>query len=542
VISLCLVRSVARAVLKFFGHPVPVRSTTLVEMSGRTWLIAQLDAMHQSRGGDWYYRTFAPGRALADLEDVYVVNLDQAHRSLPRVLELADVLVINGACYADLLPVMQRRKQLGRVTVFEINDDVAAIQPSNPLAGFFGQPENLRLFRRLALTAEGVQYSVPELQRLYGGLNSRGCVFLNQLVEPPALGPLRSGGEVVVGWGGSAGHFDDMAEVAPDLIRFLLEEPRVTLHLMCSDKIWSLFAELPAARKRRTPVGSIEDYYAFASQLDIGIAPNRDAGFNRARSDVKFLEYAALGAVAVVQRLTPYTGSVLHGENGFLFASSQELVELLSRLTADRAERERVRARAHAYVSTERRQGPHAAERLAFYSELWPQSGSASDAAGLFSELSLLDGATVHGRHVVLEHTRYETLLHDGLVLLQGTQRERGEALLREAATLQPESAMPWLFLGVQLERESDLRAALSRDPRSLQACLALGRHYLSRGAYKEALQLFLSGAELAPGYEMPFAYASVVVQKLGATREAREFDELAQRLAAPVMPAGASG
>ena len=94
-------------------------------------LIAQLDALHRSRGGDWYYRTFAPGRAMAGAPGVYVVNLDQGHRKLGQVLAEADVLVLNGACSADLLPVVQERKREKRVTLFEINDDVEAMPPAN---------------------------------------------------------------------------------------------------------------------------------------------------------------------------------------------------------------------------------------------------------------------------------------------------------------------------------------------------------------------------------------------------------------------------
>lgn len=505
-------------------------------MSGRPWLIAQLDAMHRSRGGDWYYRTFAPGRALAALDGVHVVNVDQAHRKLPLILEHADVLIMNGVCSVDLLPVIQQRKAARRLSVFEINDDVQEIQPSNPLAGFFAQPDNLRLFRRLAWSADAVQYSVPELERLYGWLNARGRVFLNQVVAPPPLREPAAGGGVSIGWGGSAGHLEDMAEVAPALLAFVTAQPSVTLHLMCSDKIWNLFDALPNERKRRTPVGSIEEYYAFVAQLDIGIAPNRDAGFNRARSDVKFLEYAGWGAVPVVQRLAPYLASVRHGENGFLFDSIQELLDLLTGLVADASERQRVRRQAHAYVYGERRQAPHTTERLSFYEQLMPEPSPNADPAQLFAELAQLDGAEVAGRHVMLAHTRYESLLHDGLVRLQAAGgAEAGAALLREASALEPTQALPEVFLGVQLDSEAELRSALSKNPRSVQALLALGSHYLERAQYQPALERFLTAAQLAPGYEMPFAYAARAMQKLGALKEAAEFERLAQTMAGAV-------
>lgn len=519
-------------------------------MAGRTWLIAQLDAMHASRGGDWYYRTFAPGRALSALDGVHVVSVDMTHRKLPQILERADVLVMNGLCSADLLPAISRRKQAGRLSVFEINDDVQAIQESNPLAGFFAQPENLRLFRRLALSSDAVQYSVPELERLYGKLNRRGRVFENQLVSPP---PLRAAASAVtgtalnLGWGGSAGHLADMAEVAPALVAFVNAHPNVTLHLMCSDKIWQLFDALPAARKQRTPVGSIDDYYAFVAKLDIGIGPNQDKGFNRARSDVKFLEYAALGAVPVMQRLTPYLRSVVHGHNGFLFGDSAELIALLQRLLNSPAELERVRRAAHAYVLAERLQSAHAAERLDYYRELLPVAPVGADAAASFQELAALEGAEVSGRHVLLAHTRYESSLLDGLSTLQGGRsRERGVALLREASELEPEQALPHLLLGVQLDSEPELRAALDKQPRSVQASLALGQQLLARSQPRPALQRFLAAAELAPGYEMPFIYAAQAARKLGALKEATEFERLAanlaQAVAAPVAEARAAG
>jgi glycosyltransferase involved in cell wall biosynthesis len=507
-------------------------------MSGRPWLIAQLDAMHRSRGGDWYYRTFAPGRALAALPNVHVVNVDLAHRRLPLILEQADVLVVNGVCSVDLLPVIQQRKQSRRVTVFEINDDVQQIQTSNPLSGFFAQPENLRLFRRLALSSDAVQYSVPELERLYGWLNARGRVFLNQVVTLPPLRKTDAGEGVSIGWGGSAGHFEDMAEVAPALIAFVLGQPSVTLHLMCSDKIWGLFDALPGERKRRTAVGSIDEYYAFVSQLDIGIAPNRDAGFNRARSDVKFLEYAGWGAVPVVQHLAPYLTSVRHGENGFLFASIDKLTSLLARLVTDAEERQRIRNEAHAYVQRERLQAAHVAERLAFYAELMPTPVAGADPGRVFAELTALAGAEVAERHVTLAHTRYESLLHDGLLLLQSAgERERGAVMLREAARLEPAQAMPDLFLGVQLDLEPELRSALAKNPRSVQAELALGSHCLERAQYKPALERFMAAAQLAPGYEMPFAHAARSLQKLGALKEAAEFERLARGMAGAVSP-----
>jgi len=507
-------------------------------MSQRSWLIAQLDAMHQSRGGDWYYRTFAPGRALAEIDGIFVINVDQAHRRLQQICLDADVLVINGVCSSDLLPVMAERRRRGRLSVFEINDDVQEMAPSNPLARFFAVPENVRLFRRLALFADAVQYSVPELDRLYGALNRRGRVFLNQMVAVPPLPDRPSGGPVTIGWGGSAGHFEDVAEVAPVLLDVLERHPQARLALMCSDRIWSLFDALADERKRRTPTGSVQDYYGFLSTLDIGIAPNRDHGFNRSRSDVKFIEYAAHGAAPVLQRSTPYLQSVVHEQNGYLFGDPGELGSLLERLLTDDSERRRLREAAHAYVRAQRMLAPHARERFDFYAELLPERPAGSRPEQSFEELAQLAGAERDGRHLMLAHTRYESLLHDGLLALQtGREVQRGAALLRQAAELEPGQASPHLYLGVLTRDRAELELATKKDPRSLQAALALGDLLFEQGERHAALQQFLAAAELAPGYEVPFGRVAGVLRQAGAHAEAAEFERIGQNMAAALSP-----
>ena len=52
----------------------------------------------------------------------------------------------------------------------------------------------------------------------------------------------------------------------------------------CSDKIVGLVRRLTQRKKRRTPVGSIDDYYAFVSQLDSVLRRTRLASTARART------------------------------------------------------------------------------------------------------------------------------------------------------------------------------------------------------------------------------------------------------------------
>ncbi|WP_372382301.1 glycosyltransferase [Xanthomonas sp. NCPPB 1068] len=84
-------------------------------------------------------------------------------------------------------------------------------------------------------------------------------------------------------------------------------------------------------------------YPAFASWIgsitpfDIGISPLRDTRFNRSKSEIKVLDYAALGLAPVVSDLEPYRSTVTHGVNGMLVAEqSSDWFEALDRLVSNR--------------------------------------------------------------------------------------------------------------------------------------------------------------------------------------------------------------
>ncbi len=125
--------------------------------------IAIVDPPHGTRGGDWYDRAYLPGKALAALDGVRVVYLQNHHRRRREVLQEADLVVLNAVVDADLLPVIAARRLAGRPTLYEINDDFRGVQATNPIAGFFADPANRRLLFRTARSCDALQFSTPDL-------------------------------------------------------------------------------------------------------------------------------------------------------------------------------------------------------------------------------------------------------------------------------------------------------------------------------------------------------------------------------------------
>ncbi|MFP5212650.1 MAG: glycosyltransferase [Acidobacteriota bacterium] len=483
-------------------------------------LIAQIDTAQDETTGDFYYRDYAPGVAMSLCRDVFAVNLTSLHRNREEIMREADVLALINLCDPDLLPVIRERRQRGKVTVYELCDDLDDTPPGSPAYAYYRNPENSLLLKRIARACDAVQFSSPELQRKYGSLNRRTTVFPNHILEIPPRRNHSNGEGMTVGWGGSLGHLDDMKKIADPLIRWILSRTDVKLHLMCADPIRDLFKALPEGRKKHFSTGSLWDYYRFLTTIDVGLAPLKDTPFNRSRSDVKFLEYAVHGVVPVVQASGPYLRSVRDGATGLFFRTGEELIARLDGLARDTSRRLALAEAARDYVVRERSQADHGSERVDFYRSLGRPIGS-PDAPERFARLAEIPGAVRSGRHALLNSTRFELLVRGGMLAADLADPEKSAGMFREAAHIEPRSHMPHLF-GAYVSgnvRES-LKKAIALNPRSIKARMLLGDVLSQDGEKVEAMECFSRAAEIYPNYELPYIKTAMILKELGMERE----------------------
>lgn len=94
---------------------------------------------------------------------------------------------------------------------------------------------------------------------------------------------------------------------------------------------------------------------------DIAVAPLADTPFNHAKSDIKFLDYSALGAAGIYSDVAAYQASVRHGETGWLVENSPAAwAAALERLLADEPLRLQTAANARRYLHRTRTVAPSA--------------------------------------------------------------------------------------------------------------------------------------------------------------------------------------
>ena len=218
---------------------------------------------------------------------------------------------------------------MGAALVVDVDDAFVAMG-DHPEAALY-RPLNAALERAIAASAE-TWFSTPALARLYGHVAHRHAVMSNA-IDPriwrdwryPQPAPFAHD-KVRMLYMGTGTHGPDFAAIRPALDRLAEDRPDrfdVTLIGIAPD-----IAAAPWLNRIGVPADTIA-YPRFVRWLrgqgpfDVGLAPLADGDFNRAKSDIKLLDYLALGLLPVVQdcpayRLDPCAAPfALHAEDWF---------------------------------------------------------------------------------------------------------------------------------------------------------------------------------------------------------------------------------
>jgi glycosyltransferase involved in cell wall biosynthesis len=127
---------------------------------------------------------------------------------------------------------------------------------------------------------------------------------------------------------------------------------------------------LRTPHKMFTPTCDYDAYMALLGRCEIAFMPLADTPFNRAKSDLKFIEAGACRVAALASRVV-YADSIEEGRTGLLFGSADELRERLLRLVAMPELARGLGNAARSYVAGERMLAYQVAPRVAWYRSLW---------------------------------------------------------------------------------------------------------------------------------------------------------------------------
>ena len=495
-------------------------------------LIVHLEPPHKGGDGDSVYRTVQPCRALGQLPGINIIAGSFISPAIHELLSVADVVVLCDVVEVDLLPILRRRRALGLPTIYEVNDDFQALQSWNPTAYLAENPFTRSLSSRLAVGCDGVQFSTPYLAAQFGMLAScRRAVFVNHLWEMPPSSSRTSIQGIRIGWGGSLGHRDDFIKLVAVMGPILERYPEVTFDVMGDGVFRDHCAALPKGRWNYRKGGTLAEYLAFVSALDIGVCPLDDTDFNRGRSDVKFLEYASHGVVTVAADLAPYRATIRHGETGFLFRDEAGLSQLLIDLIENPEKRKKTGEASRAYVREHRLERQHVAERLAFMEEC-RYSPAVSSHVPVPSAFNGREGnfrSFADSSALICPVDDLAGDLLDGLAALRDGASEIARAKFASASQLSPGFYLPWLYLG-NVEADHGravgyLDRAHELNPLSVSALLQRAERREAQGDTEGARADLQQADLIAPEAGLPAARLAEYAERDGDMKLALEFE-----------------
>ena len=117
-------------------------------------------------------------------------------------------------------------------------------------------------------------------------------------------------------------------------------------------------------------VAPYERYTAALHASDIALLPLRDTEFNRAKSDLKFIESAGHGAAVLASPIV-YAATVRDGETGMIYHSPEEFAEKLDLLIKRADLRRTLAENAYRYVAEHRLLEQHMDDYIAAYREMF---------------------------------------------------------------------------------------------------------------------------------------------------------------------------
>lgn len=311
----------------------------------------------------WQYREGMKNQKLAETAIPYY-NYDNIHASewqwhiqddfnlyhpkgvLPKLCEWADVVVVQYLHTFEALALMEAIKACLPNTPFftEIDDDIFDTPTSNPA---FDAYEPGKKYREVAIeqikALDGVICSTPFLAEKCREINDNVYIVPNGIDFNiwDRVKPVHAKNEVRIGWAGGANHEEDLRTVEVPLKAFLKAHKNVTFHVVHG---------IPDFFKNQSKIvchphyKSINKYPKYLGKMgfDIGLAPLVPNDFNLAKSNLRKLEYAALGIPVLAANVGEFARTINHSKDGFLYSNADEFYNYLELLVTDKDLREKM--------------------------------------------------------------------------------------------------------------------------------------------------------------------------------------------------------
>lgn len=235
--------------------------------------------------------------------------------------------------------IIDNAHALGAVVIYEVDDLIEKVTKNHPSYIQLTRATTIWRTYNCIRKSDALFCSTKNIKKRYGWINRNPQIWPNLLDLKYWAKPHRPNttDTIRLGWAGSFAHYDDLKFIQPVIKRILDKYPKVKFVYVGMGG-WhggnpyakfnygeDIFADILPER-REYHHGVAPDLWADklnSLRLDIGIAPVMDNKFSRAKSNIKWQEYA-INRVPGVFSECLYGDTVKHGNDGLIAKQDPE--------------------------------------------------------------------------------------------------------------------------------------------------------------------------------------------------------------------------
>lgn len=298
------------------------------------------------------YRGYQPAQALAARgHEVVLVGVEEDDLT-PGALHGVDVVYVYRYQRRTTQRILRDAQAAGAAVVWDNDDDLTSYPSRDVEARRKGALRSQRVAASTAAMvrlADAVTTTSPYLAEGFRRQGATSVHVVENFVAPEFDGAARVRHDgVVIGWVAALEHLYDLR--ALDVRRTLQR----LLDAHRDLRVIGIGMELELERDRYESTGFVwfRDLPAAMARFDVGIAPLADADFNRARSNIKVKEYAALGVPWLASPVGQYVG--LGEQEGGRLVADDRWYEEIERLILSARDRRKLGKRAARWAKSQR--------------------------------------------------------------------------------------------------------------------------------------------------------------------------------------------
>jgi glycosyltransferase involved in cell wall biosynthesis len=297
----------------------------------------------RDKGACGYYRVDLPLTKLALVSNgehsIHKFSPGDSLDALNKFIEEADVIVIPRLAEEPFVVLVEEMKKNGKLIVIDHDDNMFSVSPFSPHYDCCGiedvvvkMPDGEKMWlwkdghninlennkklrenmKRGLAAADLVTVTQPILADVYKKYNDNvvclpNCVDL-ELWKPHKIARANPD-EIRMGWAGGHSHYEDWCVLSPVLPKVMEKYPHLKF-VVSGAWFEGVLKTIPDWQKRveLNPWVDISayPYKSILNDMDFFVIPLQDTEFNRCKSNIKWVEQAAIEVPAVTSLVSPY--------------------------------------------------------------------------------------------------------------------------------------------------------------------------------------------------------------------------------------------